>query len=564
LRFGVPRATGVRLWAVGTGNNMHNHSRAGMGRLVAGLVLGLLLFGVSCAPKAPPATAPRPGVPAAAAPAPLTAPVPAPAAAAPASRAADPIDALRAEFTGIFDAPTFGRLQWSVVVQSLATGEVVYGENPSKLMMPASNMKIVTLATAAERLGWDFVYETKLVTAAPVAGGVLNGDLVVVGSGDPTIGGRGGSATRVFEGWADQLRADGITEVKGRIVADARAFDRESLGAGWAWDYLASGYAAGVSALQFNESVADVAIHPGPSVGTPAVIEVRPIESGLILEKRVTTVAAGEADLDFSRLPGSNRLIVRGTIPVTSKEIVRAATVDRPALYFARMLRATLIARGIRVSGDAGEFDDVYPAPPIAPTRVLLSHRSAPLAEFAKVLMKASQNQYAETLVRTLGAQSGPGTAAAGQKIGREVLDGWGVPQDAYVLGDGSGLSRYDYVCAEMLVNILRQMYRDPRHRDPFMATLPVGGQDGTIARRFVGTRAAKNVRAKTGSIANVRALSGYVTTLDGEPFVFSILANNFTVPQATIDVATDLALERLANFTRHSAAKNPAHEFNH
>jgi D-alanyl-D-alanine carboxypeptidase/D-alanyl-D-alanine-endopeptidase (penicillin-binding protein 4) len=114
-------------------------------------------------------------------------------------------------------------------------------------------------------------------------------------------------------------------------------------------------------------------------------------------------------------------------------------------------------------------------------------------------------------------------------------------------------------VCAEMLVRILRQMYRDERHRDPFMATLPIGGQDGTIARRFVGTRATGNVRAKTGSIANVRALSGFITTLDGEPFVFSMLANNFTVPQATIDAATDLALERLANFTRKPAVKNPA-----
>jgi D-alanyl-D-alanine carboxypeptidase/D-alanyl-D-alanine-endopeptidase (penicillin-binding protein 4) len=455
-------------------------------------------------------------------------------------------------------------MQWAVVVQSLETGETVYSEHASKLLMPASNMKVVTLATAAERLGWNFTYETKLMTVGAVAGGVLDGDLIVVGSGDPTIGSRGGSATSVFEAWADKLRADGLTEIRGRIVADARAFDRESLGAGWAWDYLASGYAAGVSALQFNESVADVVIQPGPSAGTPAIIEVRPIESGLILDHHVTTVAGGDADLALSRLPGSNRLTVRGTVPAGGKEIVRAVAVDNPALYFARMLRATLVARGIQVSGDAGDFEDVYRVPPAAPTRLLLSHQSAPLAEFARTLMKVSQNQYAETLLRTLGAQSGPGTAAAGQQIVREVLDGWGVPREAYVLADGSGLSRYNYVCAEMLVKILQQMYRDPRHREAFMATLPIGGQDGTIARRFVGTRATGNVHAKTGSIANVRALSGYVTTLDGEPLVFSMLANNFTVPQATTDAATDLAVERLANFTRKLADKNPAPAFNH
>lgn len=478
---------------------------------------------------------------------------------------------LRADLAGIFGAPAFARMQWGVLIQSLGSDEVLYSEQPSKLMMPASNMKIVTLSAAAERLGWDFTYETKLVSAAPVEDGVLRGDLIVVGSGDPTINARGGSATRVFESWADQLRAAGITRIDGRIVADARAFDTEVLGAGWAWDYLGYGYAAGVSALQFNEDVADVAVLPGPSPGTPAVAEVRPIESGLILDNRVTTAANGDPDIELQRLPGSNRLIVTGVVPAGSKEVVREATVDRPALYFARILRKTLMARGIDVTGDAGEYDDVYgtgrsamahaPGTPAAPaepasvapagTRVLLSHRSPPLSEIARVQMKVSQNLYAETLLRTLGAQSGAGTAEAGQKIVREVLTGWGIPPDAYVLEDGSGLSRYNYVCADTIVTILRHMYQDPRHREAFLQTLPIGGQDGTIARRFQGSRAAGNVRAKTGSIANVRALSGYVTTEEGEVLVFSILANNFTAPQSAIDAATDQAVERLAAFTR-------------
>jgi len=193
----------------------------------------------------------------------------------------------------------------------------------------------------------------------------------------------------------------------------------------------------------------------------------------------------------------------------------------------------------------------------VAPVRVLLSHRSAPLSEFARVLMKVSQNQYAETLLRTLGARGG-GTAAAGQKVVREVMDGWGVAPDSYILSDGSGLSRYNYVSTEMLAKILRQLWRDPRHREPFVATLPIGGQDGTISRRFVGTRAAGNVRAKTGSIANARALSGYVTSADGETLVFSIIANNFSQPQSVMDGTIDLAVERLANFTRKLADKTP------
>jgi serine-type D-Ala-D-Ala carboxypeptidase/endopeptidase (penicillin-binding protein 4) len=537
---------------------MKTRTVAGASRVVAGVVAGILLaFAGGCGPRAVPQTAPNPPATAVAPPAAQTPAIQAPPAAPAAPQvAATPQSALAAELTRVFSAPRFDRMQWAVVVQSLDSGEVLYSHNGAKLMMPASNMKIVTLAAAAERLGWDFTYETKLVTSAPTVKGVVTGDLVVVGSGDPTIGSRGGgSSTRVFEAWAEQLRADGITKIDGRIVADARAFDPEPLGAGWAWDYLADYYAAGVSALQFNESTADVVVRAGAAPGTPAFVEVRPIESGLIPDKRVTTVASGDADVEVSRLRGSNRLVVTGTVPVGAKDVVRAATVDRPALYFARMLRATLVSKGIRVAGDAVEFGDAYPTPPTEPTRVLLSHRSAPLSEFARVLMKVSQNQYAETLLRTLGAQSGSGTAAAGQKAVREVLDGWGVPPDAYSLSDGSGLSRYNYLCAEMLVKVLRQMYRDPKHRDSFIATLPVGAQDGTIARRFAGTRAAGNVRAKTGSIANVRALSGFLTTLDGEPLVFSVLANHFTVPSGVIDTATDQAIERLANFTRKPAA---------
>jgi serine-type D-Ala-D-Ala carboxypeptidase/endopeptidase (penicillin-binding protein 4) len=251
-------------------------------------------------------------------------------------------------------------------------------------------------------------------------------------------------------------------------------------------------------------------------------------------------------------------------VPVGAKDVVRSATVDRPALYFARILREVLVARGIRVGGAAVEYEEVSASLSTEPTRVLLSHQSAPLSEIARVLMKVSQNQYAETLLRTLGARAGTGTAEAGRAAVSEVLDGWGIPRDAYSQADGSGLSRYNYVCAETLVSILRQMYTDRRHREPFLGALATGGEDGTIARRFLGTAAAGNVRAKTGSIANVRALSGFVTSADGEPLVFSIIANHFTAPQSAIDAATDEAVVRLATFVRKAGDTNSPHEFNH
>ncbi len=350
---------------------MQMSNRAASTRLLAGAVVGLLLFGGGCVKRTPPAAAAPP------APAPATGarPLPTPPRPSPETIRISPagVEALRADLNRIFEDPAFGRMQWAVLVQSLASGETVYSANASKLMMPASNMKILTLAAAADRLGWDYTYETTLVTSAPVVNGVLKGDLVVVGTGDPTIGGRGGSATRVFESWADRLQAAGLTGITGQIVADARAFGQETLGAGWSWDDLGYGYAAGVAALQFNESVADVVIKPGMSAGQPAVIEVRPIESGLIVDSRVTTSAGGAADVEVSRLAGSNRLIVRGTVPAGAKDTVRAATVDRPALYFARILREVLVARGIRVGGVAVEYEEVYrsrrPSPPACCSR---------------------------------------------------------------------------------------------------------------------------------------------------------------------------------------------------
>ena len=513
---------------------MHSPARRRATRRAVVLLLVAVVAVAACGPKAKPATHP--------------------AAAATAGSFVPAAGSLSAELDRIFGAPAFDRMHWAVMVQSLTSGAVLFERNASKLMMPASNMKVVTLAAAAERLGWDYHYKTTLSTSAAVdPSGTLGGDLVVTGTGDPTINGRGGSPTRVFEAWADKLREAGIQRIAGRIVADAGTFDPEGLGAGWAWDYLGEDYAAPVSALQYNEDVAELVVRAGAVAGPPASVEVRPIESGLVVDNRVTTQASGAADIEVRRLPRSSRVSISGTIPVGSKDVVLTVSVDDPALYFARVLRATLIGRGIFVSGEAVHVDGAAETDTASgSSRVLLTHESPPLAELARVLMKVSQNLYAETLLKTLGGQAGEGSARRGKQAVGETLRSWGIPPEQYILADGSGLSRYNYLCAEMLVRVLRQMYRDPRHREAFQATLPIGGRDGgTLARRFKGTRAEDNVRAKTGSIANVRALSGYVTTLDGEPLVFSILANGFTQPQSTIDAAIDLAVERLANVSR-------------
>jgi D-alanyl-D-alanine carboxypeptidase/D-alanyl-D-alanine-endopeptidase (penicillin-binding protein 4) len=461
---------------------------------------------------------------------------------------------LRQDLARVFGAPIMARAAWAVEIRSLDTGERLYELNPGRLMMPASNMKILTLAVAAEVLGWDHRFATILETAAPVEAGVLKGDLLLRGGGDPTINSRDGRAAAILSEWAAALRGAGIYEIDGRIVGDDQAFDDEGVGQGWAWDYLQFGYAAPVGALQFNENLAALTVRAAAEPGNPAEVTLS-AGSGLRLLSRVTTTAAGSSsDVSYRRRLDEPVLEVTGTIAAGSAAISRTVSVVNPTVFFAQSVRDGLVERGIRVTGPAVDLDDVAAelAGSVQERRAITATRSPALREIGVVLMKVSQNLYAETLIKAIGAaRGGLGTFEGGLNAVRATLTSWGVPLDAYVLADGSGLSRYNYVTADTVVVVLEQMYKSDRHREPFLATLPIAGKDGTINTRMRRTRAEGNAVAKTGSIANVRSLSGYVRTRDGERLLFSILANDFVIPAATVNWIADLAVEHLANFTR-------------
>jgi serine-type D-Ala-D-Ala carboxypeptidase/endopeptidase (penicillin-binding protein 4) len=424
-------------------------------------------------------------------------------------------------------------------------------------MMPASNMKILTVSSAAEILGWDYRFTTMLEAHGTISGGVLHGDLFVKSNGDPTINSRDGRATAVMSEWAQALRTAGIESVDGRIIGDDQAFDDEGIGAGWAWDYLQYGYAAPVGALEFNEDVASLTVAPSPQAGGSAIVTLQH-GSGLELINHAVTGAIGSEDtIDYRRHLERPMLEVTGSIPVGAQPDTRTVAVVNPTVFYAESVKQELVARGIAIAGPAVDFDDV--AAEIAATShesgpstfVIAKTESPPLKDIATVLMKVSQNLYADTLLKAIGARNGLGTAEGGRVAVRKLLSDWGVPGDSFVMYDGSGLSRYNYVTASTLVEILQHMYKDPRHRDAFVATLPIAGKDGTMATRLHKTRAEGNALAKTGSIANVRSLSGFVTTRDGETIVFSILGNDFIIPSATITMMADLGVETLANFTR-------------
>ena len=460
--------------------------------------------------------------------------------------------ALRADLAAVMSAPLLARSHWSILVKSLDNNDVLFEHNSRKLAMPASNMKLFTMAAAAARLGWDYRFRTTLQSAAPIVNGVLAGDLIVRGSGDPSIGSRDGVDAKTFDEWAAQLRGVGITAIDGRIIGDDDAFDDEEIGFGWSWDDLGYAYAAPVGALTFNESLVTITARPGPSAGTPAVLEATPGEHGLEILNRATTSDAGKpATLDLRRARGTRLLEVVGTVPLAAERpAIVNASVENPTLFFARSLRRALIARGIPVGGAAVDADELAaddPARTSSPLRVLATHDSAPLSEIGRTFLKISQNLYGELLVKRLGADAEAGTTARGQQAIRETLDGWGLPRDSYVLADGSGLSRMNFVSAEALVDILEHVHADPAHRQTFMHALPVGGEDGTLRNRLKAAWTMGQVRAKTGSLTSARALSGFVTNRRGETLVFAIVANNFALPAWRVERVIDLMVEIIA-----------------
>jgi D-alanyl-D-alanine carboxypeptidase/D-alanyl-D-alanine-endopeptidase (penicillin-binding protein 4) len=435
---------------------------------------------------------------------------------------------------------------WGVVIKPIDRDETWYVRNAAKLMMPASSLKVVTLAAAAEKLGWDYRYETKLFAVGAVSGGVLHGDLVVVGSGDPSIDDWDGNATRLFGEWATQLKAAGISAVDGRIVGDDNAFEDETIGLGWAWDDLPTGFAAGVGALQFNEGNVQLRLAPGDAVGDKAIATLSPDFAGLTLNNAIVTGPPDSAgSVVRRRLPGSSRLDLRGSLPLRGRPYSQTASVDNPTLYFVNALRAALLADGVHVTGPAVDIDELPVPPSHDRLTPLATYQSPPLSALATTMMKLSQNQFAEAMFKTIGG----GISETARIAERDALQRWGIDPAGVILADGSGLSRYNYITPDTMVAVLTHVARSERLRSAYQSTLPIAGRDGTLELRMKGTAAEGRAFLKTGSMTGVRTAAGYVVTADGQTLVFAIFANNFDNSSAVINAATDAIIVRLASY---------------
>jgi serine-type D-Ala-D-Ala carboxypeptidase/endopeptidase (penicillin-binding protein 4) len=480
------------------------------------------------------------------------APKTAPPVTAPAAARRSPEDQLRRDLQSIFTDSAVDHAVWSVSVQSLKQGGTLYTLNPSRKLTPASNQKLITSAVAADRLGWDYRYTTKIYSTGTLTDGDLDGDLVIVSNGDPTINPRHPERWGAFDAWAKQLYAKGVRRVAGQLIGDDNAFAEPGYGFGWAWDDLALGYGAAVGALQYNENQVELSIGPGLEPGSRGIISVSPPGSGIILDHAVTTVAEGQPSrVSLERIPGSTMLRVSGQVAIGAPAINELAAVPNPTIQYLNALREALARNGVFVGGSSLDIDEARVKPDYSRATLLLEDQSPTLDAVIDVCLKWSRNEYAETMLRSLAPAGAEATAEAGLAVVNETLLNWGVKPELYVARDGSGLSRNDYIAPEALIRLLTSMWRNERHREKFQSTLPQSATSGTLENRMKDTPAAGRVWAKTGSMSNVRSLSGYLLTLDGEPLVFSIIANGYHVPSSRIDAAMDEALVRLVRFPR-------------
>ena len=460
---------------------------------------------------------------------------------------ADSLVQLRTDILAETQKPGVSRASWGIVVDSLDRHDRLVDLNASRLFVPASIAKLMSVATAAEAVGWDYRFETSLLTTGSVSQGRLFGDLVIVGSGDPSIGGRGGGDLSAL---VAGVKAAGFERIEGRIVGDDDGLEEPRPQLSWAWDDL--GYTTGAifGALNLAENRTVATVAPGPGAGAPAAVSLDSRADARPIVNRAVTGPTGSPLLVWpEQRPGESALTIAGSIPLGAQPIQLGISTGNPTLWFASVLRKRLIEEGIIVTGDAVDIDDLTPPPDRTEAMTLFTYRSPTLAEIARPLLKESINLYGEAFMR-LNADRGafPTNDAALEGL-KKRLTAWGIPEGSYQLVDGSGLSRRDAISPEAIMIVLQRM--SASSAAPFVSALPIAGVDGSLAGRMKGTAAEGNVRAKTGTMSNIRSLAGYVTTRGGERLAFVIVINNFEGTGPEANQAIDAITVKLAEFAR-------------
>lgn len=420
-----------------------------------------------------------------------------------------------------------------VCVVAVRSGRVIYRRNVMERFIAASNEKLVTAAAALRALGPDYEFVTGIYAAGPVAEGALRGDLLVRGGGDPTIGGRydDEEGMGILRRWARRLKERGIEAVTGDLVLDDRFFDRAWYHPDWSRRQAWKWYFPTTGALSLNDNCMMVTVRPGPAPGEPAAVSAEPASAPVEFDVHCTTSGSRHV-IWFERAPDSAVIKVGGNVRADSEGYSHRVTVPNPTRYFGAAFAQALREEGVDLEGrpraaQSGEAIDYEHA------ERLLSRRT-PLVPVLRTMLRRSHNHYAEQVMKTIGAESsGRGTWPAGAERAGRMLSEMGFRETHYHLSDGSGLSRENELPPALLTAILVKMH-GAAQREVFRGLLARAGRDGTLRNRLEEPPYAENVRAKTGYLNGVGALSGYARTRSGIEVAFSILVNDDRNPPGT------------------------------
>ena len=446
--------------------------------------------------------------------------------AVPAKAAEDP--GLVSKLNSVLSDSRTRRAKTGAVVLDAKTGELLYSRYGRRSVMPASNTKIVTAVAAMHTLTPSFRFKTSVIRRADVVGGTLKGRLYLKGYGDPT------TRQADFAKLARQVKAAGITRVDGSLIVDSSYFDHQRYNPGWKTSYASDYYAAQISALtvapnsDYDSGTMYVKYRPR-SYGKKAKITTYPAAAAKYVKiiNRTTTSSRGSSTtFSAHRAYGTNKITVRGRVPVGRSTGSRLITVHKPELYAGAVFRAELTKLKIKVDGPTKILTT-----PANQRTVVGRDTSMPLSDLLIPFMKLSNNMHAEALTKAMGRVDGRGTWKDGLAVTTGYLKSLGVPMAGVTLTDGSGLTRRNKVTPRALATTLLKVKKEDWWPQ-FYASLPVAGNHrrmvgGTLRYRMDGdAHARNNARGKTGTLTGVTALSGYVTGRDGRTYVYSMISN--------------------------------------
>jgi PBP4 family serine-type D-alanyl-D-alanine carboxypeptidase len=415
-------------------------------------------------------------------------------------------------------------------------------------------MKLLTTAAALSKLGPDFRFKTVVYTdTAAFRDSTVQGNVYLKGFGNPDLSLE--DLRRLTQG----LKEKGIVKITGDLICDDSYFDDLKWGAGWMWDDVSAWYYASIGALTANDNCVTVTVKPAQQIGDTLSVRVKPNSSYMSIENFGVTVDSldsvriGQFKVERKWRPAENIVQVEGGRALESPEREYVIDVVNPALYTGNLFVFALKQEGIDFNGAIlhGLAPDT--------SLVLATHVSEPLTAAVMNINKISDNLSAENLLKTLGAElkGWPGTAKKGLLVIREFFDEIGIDTTAFNIVDGSGLSRYNVVSPDHIIGLLKAMNADFRVQAEFKTSLPIAGVDGLLKGRMKDTEAQGKLRAKTGNLSGVSALSGYTTSAEGELLAFSMITEHFLGSSSAIKEIQDRIGIILSTFRRAEGSDN-------